>query len=107
MTNFSHDNREPPMLNDSERPVMPSLNSTTSGRSGLKIFIFVALFGLISVSGLTWFALNQGELKIGNERRRQSIIGKLLRGSKRLRLYHSEFPDVCDLSVSHASVQKH
>ena len=49
MTNFSHDNREPPMLNDSERPVLPSLNSTTSGRSGLKIFIFVALFGLISV----------------------------------------------------------
>ena len=40
MTNFSHDNREPPMLNDSERPVLPSLNSTTSGHSGLKIFIF-------------------------------------------------------------------
>ena len=67
MTNFSHDNREPPMLNDSERPVMPSLNSTTSGRSGLKIFMFVAFFGLMSVSGLVWFALNQGELIIGND----------------------------------------
>ena len=66
MTNFSHDNREPPILNDSERPVLPSLSSTTSGHSGLKIFIFVALFGLMSVSGLTWFALNQGELIIGN-----------------------------------------
>ena len=67
MTNFSHDNREPPMLNDSERPGMPSLNWTTSGRSGLKIFIFVAFFGLMSVSGLVWFALNQGELIIGND----------------------------------------
>ena len=55
------------MLNDSERPVLPSLSSTTSGRSGLKIFIFVALFGLMSVSGLVWFALNQGELIIGND----------------------------------------
>ena len=55
------------MLNDSERPVLPSLNSTTSGHSGLKIFIFVALFGLTSVSGLVWFALNQGELIIGND----------------------------------------
>ena len=55
------------MLNDSERPVLPSLNSRTSGHSGLKIFIFVALFGLTSVSGLVWFALNQGELIIGND----------------------------------------
>ena len=55
------------MLNDSERPVLPPLNSATPARSGLKIFIFVAVFGLMSVSGLVWFALNQGELIIGND----------------------------------------
>ena len=55
------------MLNDSERPVLPPLNSATPTRSGLKIFIFVAVFGLMSVSGLVWFALNQGELIIGND----------------------------------------
>ena len=67
MTKFSHDKGEPPMLNDSERPVLPPLNSATPARSGLKIFIFVAVFGLMSVSGLVWFALNQGELIIGND----------------------------------------
>ena len=67
MTKFSHDKGEPPMLNDSERPVLPPLNSATPTRSGLKIFIFVAVFGLMSVSGLVWFALNQGELIIGND----------------------------------------
>ena len=67
MTKFSHDKGEPPMLNDSERPVLPPLNSATPTRSGLKIFIFVAVFGLLSVSGLVWFALNQGELIIGND----------------------------------------
>ena len=58
MTNFSHDNREPPMLNDSERPVLPSLNSTTSGHSGLKIFIFVALFG--QPSNVVYFVIDFG-----------------------------------------------
>ena len=67
MTKFPHDKGEPPMLNDSERPVLPPLNSATPTRSGLKIFIFVAAFGLMSVSGLVWFALNQGELIIGND----------------------------------------
>lgn len=67
MTKFSHDKGEPPMLNDSERPVLPPLNSASPARSGLKIFIFVAVFGLMSVSGLVWFALNQGELIIGND----------------------------------------
>ncbi len=67
MTNFSHDSDEPPMLNDSERPVIPPLNSANTGRSGLKIFIFVSMFGLMSVIGLVWFALNQGELIIGND----------------------------------------
>ena len=67
MTKFSHDKSEPPMLNDSERPVLPPLDSATPARSGLKIFIFVAVFGLMSVSGLVWFALNQGKLIIGND----------------------------------------
>ena len=67
MTNFSHDRDEPPLLNDSERPVLPPLNSVTTSRSGFKIFIFVSMFGLASVSGLVWFALKQGELIIGND----------------------------------------
>ena len=67
MTNFSHDNREPPMLNDSERPVMPPLEFDNLGSFRVKIFIFVALFGLIVCPGLVWFALNQGELIIGND----------------------------------------
>ena len=67
MTNFSHDRDEPPLLNDSERPVLPPLNPATTSRSGLKIFIFVSMFGLISIIGLAWFALNQGELIIGND----------------------------------------
>ena len=67
MTNFSHDRDEPPLLNDSERPVLPPLNSATTSRSGFKIFIFVSMFGLISIIRLVWFALNQGELIIGND----------------------------------------
>ena len=67
MTNFSHDGGEPPILNDFERPVPPSLNSITPVRSGLKIFLFVLVFGLMSVMGLVWFALYQGELIIGND----------------------------------------
>ena len=67
MTNFSHDRDEPPLLNDSERPVLPPLNSVTTSRSGFKIFIFVSMFGLISIIELVWFALNQGEFIIGND----------------------------------------
>jgi len=67
VTNFSHDGGEPPMLNDFERPVPPTLKSVTPVRSGLKIFIFVSVFGLMSVMGLVWFALDQGELIIGND----------------------------------------
>jgi len=80
VTNFSHDGGEPPMLNDFERPVPPTLKSVTPVRSGLKIFIFVSVFGLMSVMGLVWFALDQGELIIVEKK--NELIKKM--GQKKL-----------------------
>jgi len=60
--NVPQGGREPPMLDDSERPTPPPLKSEKSTSFGLKISIFIAIFGLVSISGLVWFALNQGEL---------------------------------------------
>ena len=50
------------MLDDSERPTPPPLKSEKSRSVGLKISIFIGIFGLVSISGLVWFALNQGDL---------------------------------------------
>ena len=60
--NFPQGGREPPMLDDSERPTPPPLKSEKSKSFGLKISIFIGIFGLVSISGLVWFALNQGDL---------------------------------------------
>ena len=60
--NIPQGGREPPMLDDSERPTPPPLKSEKSTSFGLKISIFIAIFGLVSISGLVWFALNQGDL---------------------------------------------
>ncbi len=60
--NFPQGGREPPMLDDSERPTPPPLKSEKSRSVGLKISIFIGIFGLVSISGLVWFALNQGDL---------------------------------------------
>ena len=60
--NVPQGGREPPMLDDSERPTPPPLKSEKSTSFGLKISIFIAIFGLVSISGLVWFALNQGDL---------------------------------------------
>ena len=60
--NFPQGGREPPMLDDSERPTPPPLKSEKSKSFGLKISIFIGIFGLLSISGLVWFALNQGDL---------------------------------------------
>ena len=60
--NFPQGGREPPMLDDSERPTPPPLKSEKSKSLGLKISIFIGIFGLVSISGLGWFALNQGDL---------------------------------------------
>ena len=62
MINFPQGGREPPMLDDSERPTPPPLKSEKSRSVGLKISIFIGIFGLVSISGLVWFALNQGDL---------------------------------------------
>ena len=50
------------MLDDSERPTPPPLKSEKSKSFGLKISIFIGIFGLVSIFGLVWFALNQGDL---------------------------------------------
>ena len=60
--NIPQGGREPPMLDDSERPTPPPLKSEKSTSFGLKISIFIGIFGLVSISGLVWFALNQGDL---------------------------------------------
>ena len=62
MINFPQGGREPPMLDDAERPTPPPLTSEKSKTFGLKISIFIGIFGLVSISGLVWFALNQGDL---------------------------------------------
>ena len=50
------------MLDASERPTPPPLKSEKSKSFGLKISIFIGIFGVVSISGLVWFALNQGDL---------------------------------------------
>ena len=60
--NVPQGGREPPMLDDSERPTPPPLKSEKPKSFGLKISIFIGIFGLVSISGLVWFALNQGDL---------------------------------------------
>ena len=60
--NFPQGGREPPMLDDAERPTPPPLTSEKSKSFGLKISIFIGIFGVVSISGLVWFALNQGDL---------------------------------------------